>query len=170
MSQKLSVMRLYSAQTCTHGFIQYIPIISVVIGTFSDLLYMEFYRTIFCEHLLLFPLLKIVMQFLLNHKTKQHWLYKFTVFVIFIIYIQYGMYSPQKHPQFPLEESSMLQSKKGQQKGRHFRKTTVLCRSTFFISLWAEVIWVWLGSQEDGKGHKRTARVKRGWLRSQEDN
>ena len=82
MSQKLSVMRLYSAQTCTHGFIQYIPIISVVIGTFSDLLYMEFYRTIFCEHLLLFPLLKIVMQFLLNHKTKQHWLYKFVSTIV----------------------------------------------------------------------------------------
>ena len=67
-----------------------------------------------------FPMLKIVMQFLLTHKTKQHLLYKFTVFVIFIIYIHY---SPQKqHPQFPLAESSMLQSKKGQPKGRDFRK------------------------------------------------
>ena len=39
--------------------------------------------------------------------------------MIFIIYIHY---SPQKYPQFPLEESSMPQAKKGQQKGRHFRK------------------------------------------------
>ena len=68
-------------------------------------------------------MLKIVIQFFLNHKTKQHWLYKFTVFMIFNIYIHYTVYSsPQKHPQFPLEESSMPQSKKGQPKGRDFRK------------------------------------------------
>ena len=68
-----------------------------------------------------FPVLKIVMQFLLNHKTKQHWVYKFTASVIFIIYIHY---SPQKQnpPQFPSEESSMPQSKKGQPKGCDFRK------------------------------------------------
>ena len=82
-----------------------------------------------------FPMLKIVMQFLLNHKTKQHLLYKFTVFVIFIIYIHY---SPQKqHPQFLLEESSMPQSKKISKKVATLEKMTFLYRSKSLISLWS---------------------------------
>ena len=122
----------YSTYPCT-------LIITVAIGAFSDLIYCTWNSTEYFfkfknwNHILftspsLFPLLKIVMQFLLNQKTKQNWLYKFTVFEILIIYcvmyiVQYIHYSPQKHhPQFPLEESSMPQSKKGQPKGRDFRK------------------------------------------------
>ena len=52
-----------------------------------------------------------------------------------LLYYLYPL-CPQKHPQFPLGESSMPQSKKGQQKKvPTLEKTTVLCRSTFFISL-----------------------------------
>ena len=47
--------------------------------------------------------------------TKQNSLCKFTEFFIISTKIH-------KTHQFPLEESSMPQSKKGQQKGRHFRK------------------------------------------------
>ena len=48
-------------------------------------------------------------------KLKKHLLCKFTEFFIKSTKIH-------KNPSFPLEESSMPQSKKGQQKGRHFRK------------------------------------------------
>ena len=47
----------------------------------------------------------------------QHSLYKQIHCIFYYIH-----YNQQKHPQFPLEESSMPQSKKGQQKGRHFSK------------------------------------------------
>ena len=71
MSQKLSEMGLYSVQTCTHGFIQYIPmyldnkccdgnlfwftIHGLLQSIFSNL---KTVGTIFCEHLLLFSYVK----------------------------------------------------------------------------------------------------------------
>ena len=113
MSQKLLVMGLYSTlctvyKPGTHGFIQYIPM-HVLRFTIHGIL-----QSIFSS-------LKTVGTIFCEHPLLLYYLYPLC---------------PQKHPQFPLGESSMPQSKKGQQKKvATLEKTTVLCRSTFFISL-----------------------------------
>ena len=82
----------------------------------------------------LFPLLTIVKIFLVKSQNK-------TTLIVQIhcvcdpYYIQYIHYSQQKHPQFPLEESSMPQSKKDQQKVATLEKTTFLYRSNTLICL-----------------------------------
>ena len=84
----------------------------------------------------LFPLLTIVKIFLVKSQNK-------TTLIVQIhcvcdpYYIQYIHYSQQKHPQFPLEESSMPQSKKDQQKVAILEKTTFLYRSNTLICLWS---------------------------------
>ena len=83
----------------------------------------------------LFPLLTIVKKILVKSQNK-------TTLIVQIhcvcdpYYIQYIHYSQQKHPQFPLEESSMPQSKKDQQKVATLEKTTFLYRSNTLICLW----------------------------------
>ena len=136
----------YETVQCTNPYIWFHTVHTHAIGAFSDLIYCTWNSTkysfkfknwnrILFSSPTLFPLLEIVMQFLLNQKTKQHCLYKFTVLEIFIIYcILYS--SPQKqHPQFPLEESSMRNPKKVSQKVATLEKTTFLYRSMSLISL-----------------------------------
>ena len=66
------------------------------------------------------------MWFLLNSKTKQHWLQQ----VHFIPY--YIHYNPQKHPKFPWKESSMPQNKMEKENGQYFKEDC----STFLVYLY----------------------------------
>ena len=110
----LSVMVLYKAVHNTHGFIQYIRMYfdNQCCRSKPVLICMEFYsiRKLNKNCIVIFTNCK--------NKTKQYSLHNFTVLVI----TRYIHYNQQKHPQFPLEESSMPQSKKCQQKGCNFRK------------------------------------------------